>query len=86
MTGAVLALVGERPQLARSTASDRDGRFTFASLTPGEYRLYAWEDVESGAWMDPEFLKPLESRGEKITVREAAAQTVQVRVIPADAQ
>ena len=42
------------------------GGFTFKSLTPGEYRVYAWEEAEYGAWMDPDFMKPLESRGEAV--------------------
>ena len=23
-------------------------------LTPGDYRVFAWDDVEAGAWLDPE--------------------------------
>jgi hypothetical protein len=29
-----------------------DGSFTIGGLAPGEYKLYAWEDVESGVWQD----------------------------------
>ena len=38
-------------------------------LTPGEYKVYAWEDVEMGAYMDPDFMKPIESKGEGLTLR-----------------
>ena len=34
--------------------------------------MYAWENVEYGAWMDAEFLKPVESSGEKASVGEGS--------------
>ena len=60
------------------------GRFTFKNVVPGEYKVYAWEDVESSAWMDPDFMKPLEGKGESVAVEESAQANVQVNVIPAD--
>jgi hypothetical protein len=55
-------------------------------VVPGEYRVYAWEDVEYGAWMDPDFMKPLESRGEAVSVSEGGRQAIQVNLIPAVSQ
>jgi hypothetical protein len=52
----------------------------------GEYRVYAWDEVEYGAWMDPDFVKPFESRGEAANVGEGARLTVQVNLISADGQ
>ena len=51
---------------------DLSGQFTFKSVPPGEYRVYSWEEVDYGAWMDPDFLKPLESRGEPVSLQEGA--------------
>jgi hypothetical protein len=76
----------EKQQYYRTTTSGTDGTFTFKDLAPGEYRVFAWEDVEYGAWMDPDFLKPVESRGEAVSVGESARLTVQVNLISADAQ
>ena len=55
-------------------------------MVPGEYKVYAWEDVESSAWMDPDFMKPLEAKGEPVTVGESAQANVQVNLIPADSE
>src|ERR1039458_3300224 len=43
-----------------TTSTDQSGNFTFSRVTPGEYKAYAWDEVESGAWFDPDFLKPIE--------------------------
>ena len=58
----------------RSATTDAAGGFTFKSLTPGEYRVYSWEEAEYGAWMDPDFMKPLESRGEAVSIQEGGRQ------------
>jgi hypothetical protein len=86
--GVTIALVprGEkrraRPEFYRTALTDPRGRFTLASLPPGEYQLFAWEDVENGAWMDPDFLKPVEGRGKPITLREGAVEDVELKAIP----
>jgi hypothetical protein len=64
--------------------ADQSGAFSLSGIAPGEYRLYAWEDVEPGAYLDPDFLKPIESKGEPLTVGEGDQKTVQLKLIPAD--
>jgi protocatechuate 3,4-dioxygenase beta subunit len=77
----------DRETFYRTTTSDLSGKFTFKSVVPGEYRAYVWEEeVEYGAWMDPDFMKPLESRGEAVSVSEGGRHAVQVNLISADAQ
>jgi hypothetical protein len=66
----------DRESFYRSATTDATGGFTFKSLTPGEYRVYSWEEAESGAWMDPDFMKPQESRGEAVSIQEGARQAV----------
>jgi len=68
----------------RQAGADQNGAFTFKDLPPGEYKLYAWEDLEAGAYMDPDFMKPVESKGEALTLRENDQKSVQLTLIPAD--
>lgn len=70
----------------QQTATDEHGRFTFKSVNPGEYKAYAWEDVEAGAWLDRDFMQPLAEKGESVSVGESARANVQVFLIPADSQ
>jgi hypothetical protein len=71
-----------RPEFYRTALTDPRGRFTLAGLPPGEYKLFAWEDVENGAWMDPDFLKPLEAQGKPVTLREGAVEDLELKAIP----
>ena len=88
--GAMVVLVPEQKLREQSGAyktasSDQNGRFTFKNLDPGDYTLFAWEDVEYGAYMDPNFLKPVEDRGQPVSLQEGGRESVQLNMIPADA-
>ncbi len=72
----------ERPEFYRTALTDQRGRFTLANLPPGEFKVFAWDDVENGAWMDPDFLKPVEEQGMPITMREGAAADLELKAIP----
>ena len=56
--------------------------FTIHGVRPGEYKIYAWEIVEPGAYQDPDFIKPYESAGEAVSIKESARETVQLKLIP----
>jgi hypothetical protein len=87
---AVVALVPQEKARQGSTVyyqqatADAAGRFTFKDVPPGSYKVFAWDDVESGAWMDPDFLKPLETKGEPVSLSEGAKETVKLKVIAAE--
>jgi len=86
--GATVVLIPEDPkrseqfQNIKMVNTDQHGRFSLKSIEPGDYKLYAWEDVEPGSWMDPDFMKPLASKGKAITIREGSRETAQVVAIP----
>jgi hypothetical protein len=75
-----------RQDLYRTATSDQDGRFTFANVPPGDYKILAWEDVPRGAYTDPAFLKNYEERGRAITIDKGETESVQITVIPANSQ
>jgi hypothetical protein len=64
--------------------ADQGGHFTIRGIPPGDYRLFAWEQVERGAYQDTTFLRRYEGRGEPIRMQEGARLNVQLRVIPAE--
>ncbi|HET9283853.1 MAG TPA: carboxypeptidase regulatory-like domain-containing protein [Candidatus Angelobacter sp.] len=69
----------------RVVPAQHDGTFSFKGVRPGAYKLFAFEDVDAFAWMDPEFRKPVESLGEAISVSEGDHVTRQISPVPADA-
>jgi len=70
------------PAAFRVTNSDQSGNFTMRSVMAGDYRVLAWEEIEAGAHMDPEFLKIYETRGENVRVQRGSQNSVTVRIIP----
>jgi hypothetical protein len=86
--GATVVLIPEDPkrreqfQNIKMVTTDQHGRFSLKSIEPGDYKLYAWEDVDPGAWMDPDFMKPVVSKGKAVTIREGSRETAQLVLIP----
>lgn len=72
-----------RIHLYRTAVTDRSGRFAWRAITPGEYRVFAWEAIESFGYFDEDFLRRSESKGTPLRVVEAGRETVEVKLIPA---
>ncbi|HLJ44915.1 MAG TPA: carboxypeptidase-like regulatory domain-containing protein [Bryobacteraceae bacterium] len=70
--------------LYRVANTDQNGHFTMKSIRPGQYKIIAWEDIEAGAYMDPDYIKPHESAGKDMSVAGADSQTVQLAAVPAE--
>ncbi len=84
--GARVALVpeGNRRKMAnlyRSATTDNYGRFNFRSVPPGDYKLFAWDSIEAGAYQDAEFLRPFEDYGQVIRVNEGSQTRAELKVI-----
>ena len=65
-----------RKDLFRSAIADASGSYHIEGLAPGNYKLFAWEDVESQMWHDPAFMRVFEDLGKPIAVAEGSSQTV----------
>jgi hypothetical protein len=72
----------KRIDMYRNATTDASGKVRWDSVIPGDYRIYAWEDVESGAWTDPEFMRNYDGRGTAVHIDERGRTTVTVKVIP----
>jgi len=70
-----------RRDLYRTANTDPFGRYTLDPAAPGDYQLFAWEEIDDGAWNDPEFLKEYEKRGEPVTVGAKERKTVQLQAL-----
>ncbi|MBI1787988.1 MAG: carboxypeptidase regulatory-like domain-containing protein [Acidobacteria bacterium] len=70
--------------LFKTVTTDQNGRYTIQGIAPGDYQLFAFEDVERGGEQDPEYLKPFEKSAEKITIRENGRESKQLKQIPAE--
>jgi len=60
---------------------DPSGHFTLGGIAPGDYLLFAWDNIENVAYLDPAALKPYENVGFPLHLDEGDHHTVNVKVI-----
>jgi protocatechuate 3,4-dioxygenase beta subunit len=72
----------QQTSLYQTVQSNADGHFTFEGIPPGTYKVFAWEDVESFAWLDADFMRNFESRGTETVIREGSKEKIELTVIP----
>ncbi len=85
--GAQVVLVPDAPRRGRndlyfSMTSDANGAFYFASVPAGSFRMFAWEDVPSGAYQYAEFLRPFEAVGVPVRVEQDGSSGAELKLIP----
>jgi hypothetical protein len=87
--GATVTLVPEGPRRSsqmflKTGTSDQNGRFTFKDIAPGDYKIYAWDQIESGAAQDPDFVKPYEDKAKKLRIAENGRENLELKLIQTD--
>jgi len=70
-----------RGDLYKFVATDDSGAFELTGLAPGDYKLFAWERVEEGAWQDPEFIRLFENSGASLRIQENRRTTSDAKLI-----
>jgi protocatechuate 3,4-dioxygenase beta subunit len=85
LPGVIAVLVPDQRQrfdLYQSTMADARGQYRFENVPPGGYKLFAWEDVEKNAWLDPAFLNLYEDRGAAVALEGLGVRTATLTAIP----
>ena len=67
----------------KSVTTDQYGNYSLAGIRPGDYRLFAWEKIESGAERDPDFISQFKDQGREVRVGPGAVLNFQLNAIPA---
>jgi hypothetical protein len=65
----------------RTTASDDDGQFVIRGIAPGDYKVFAWTNLEANAHLNTEFMRPYEDLGTAVHVEPGSSGTVSLRLI-----
>ena len=87
--GAVVGLIpaastarGFRMDMYKSTSTDAAGKFQVQGLPPGEYKAFAWEDIDRNAIIDLDFMRGFENLGTSVRVGEGEKPSIELLVIP----
>jgi hypothetical protein len=85
-TGAQVVLVPQdmrRQDLFKVATPDQYGRFSMTGIAPGRYNVFAWEDLPSGAYLDPVFVNQFRDRGFALEVQKGGQTRAEPHLIPA---
>jgi len=83
--GALVALIPsqrQRGDLYKTATTNPAGGFSLQGIAPGDYKLFAWQGIDTGAYQDPDFLKRFENQGEPVNLVENGNRSVQLKIIP----
>jgi hypothetical protein len=81
----VLVPAAERRQnswLYKTIRVDASGEFRLSGVAPGEYKLFAWENLPNGAYRNAAFLAKHESRGLSVNLVPGGNLDFDLTVIP----
>jgi hypothetical protein len=83
VAGALVVAVPEsgREDLVKAGQSGQDGRYIVRGLAPGEYTLYAFDDVPELSGADSDGMKAYRDKGQKITVEGNSQATAGLALI-----
>jgi hypothetical protein len=73
-----------RLDLYSAIPTDQSGRFSFNNVAPGNYRIFAWEEIPTGAYQDPDYIRRFEARAKPVIVQQNGSAETEVSVIPAN--
>ena len=74
----------DQQQYYKTATVDQNGTFNFTGIAPGDYTLLAWQNVDAGAWQDPEFFARFETKGKTLHVKENDVVTAELEALNAD--
>jgi hypothetical protein len=58
----------QNPELYKTVQTDSHGHFAFTGVGPGDWKVFAWESIQPGAYQNAEFMQKYEGRGTSVTV------------------
>jgi len=56
-------------------------RILIAALLTGDYTAFAWDDVGIDQWLDPEFVRPYESRGTPVHIDRSSRSELKLPLL-----
>jgi hypothetical protein len=79
---ATVVLRGDRsPKQIKTARAGNDGRFTFASVPPGDYSLFAFDSVEGLEYTNPEVMNAYSSSATRVNVAANSQTSVPLNII-----
>lgn len=65
----------------RTSVSNRFGRFTLRAIVPGDYRIFASDQIEPSAFLDPDFLRRCQDCGQLLHIEAGTRASVELQIL-----
>ncbi len=73
-----------RTQLYKVATTDQFGQFEIRDIAPGGYKIFAWQEIEYGFWLDPNVVAEVEALGRRVDVEEGDLVEIDLDAIAAE--
>ncbi|WP_031495301.1 carboxypeptidase regulatory-like domain-containing protein [Bryobacter aggregatus] len=74
----LLNMTGGQTSMAQA---DSSGKFSYANLPPGDYKVFAFEEVDTTTASDPDFLKKFVDRSVSVKIGEGESKSITLKQI-----
>jgi hypothetical protein len=74
----------QNPVRFKQATTDDKGTFTMRGVAPGQYTIFAWENIYNQAWLNPRYLDHYLTQGRPITIGNTPPAEIQLEAIPTD--
>jgi hypothetical protein len=71
-----------RTDLYKTATADQSGRFLMRGITPGDYKILAWETMDNYGYFDPDLLRRSDGLGKSLQIGESSRTSIEVKIIP----
>ncbi len=79
---ATVVLISNGSSQFKTATTDSNGHFQMRGIAPGEYAVYAWEDVDPGAWLDPNFISIFRKFVTTVSIAAGEKRNIRIPLIP----
>jgi hypothetical protein len=69
------------PELFKTVLTDASGHFSLSPIAPGDYKVFAFESLDSYSYFDPDFQKRFDGVSKPIHVTETSRQEIELKLI-----
>jgi hypothetical protein len=67
--------------LYRSVISSPDGSFEVHGIRPGDYRIFAWQELEGAGYRNAEFMKRYDEHGTPVQIEKQGHIAVSLEIL-----
>jgi 5-hydroxyisourate hydrolase-like protein (transthyretin family) len=70
------------PDFYRAGQTNAEGKYNFPAPLFGRYKIYAFEKIDTNAWLDDDIMRQYDGKGITADIQESSRQTLDLKALP----